>query len=366
MPNFQAASVVFSRDGKSIVSAWNDGVIRAFTPLTGKLIYAIPNAHNKGCSAVAMTSNCKILVSGGLEGQVRVWRIEPCNQSLIGVLKEHYAPIATVDINVYDTEIVSSSSDGSCIIWDLCRLSRRHVLFAHTQFLCARFFPNGVQVLTSGSDKSISYWEVYDGSHVRELEGSKTCPVNCVDLNTTGDYFTSGGDDQTVKLWDYQKGEELCQGVGHAGAVTVCKYAPNGKFIVSGSHDGGVFIWAIPSEYHIQEAKPNEAVKKPIQAQPKSKLKPIENVKQMNTRAETPCICECPQVDMDKQPSIAKNAVNCEDLIETASLKSQASQKSKTSIKAAASQKSNRLSGGAAAVKKDVGGGSEQKSCECK
>lgn len=48
VPNFSAASIVFSYDGKSIVSAWNDGVIRAFTPLTGKLIYAIPHAHNKG------------------------------------------------------------------------------------------------------------------------------------------------------------------------------------------------------------------------------------------------------------------------------------------------------------------------------
>lgn len=331
VPNFQAASVIFSRDGKSIVSAWNDGVIRAFTPLTGKLIYAIPNAHNKGCSAVAMTSNCKILVSGGLEGQVRVWRIAPCNQSLIGVLKEHYAPIASVDINAYDTEIVSASSDGSCIIWDLARLQRRHVLFAHTQFLCARFFPNGVQVLTSGSDKSISYWEVYDGAQVREIEGSKTGPVNCVDLNATGDYFASASDDQLVKLWDYQRGEELCHGVGHAGVVTVCKYAPNGRFVVSGSFDGGVFIWKVPEQFIKKEDKCEEEAKpKQQQQQP---LKPPENVCQMSSRVKSPHICECPQVDMEKQPSVEENAVNCEDLLETCSIRSEKSLKSVRSNK---------------------------------
>lgn len=48
VPNFSAAAVVFSFNGLSIITAWNDGAIRAFTPLTGKLIYAIPNAHNKG------------------------------------------------------------------------------------------------------------------------------------------------------------------------------------------------------------------------------------------------------------------------------------------------------------------------------
>lgn len=48
VPNFAAVAVVFSYDGRSIITGWNDGVIRSFTPLTGKLQYAIPNAHNKG------------------------------------------------------------------------------------------------------------------------------------------------------------------------------------------------------------------------------------------------------------------------------------------------------------------------------
>jgi cilia- and flagella-associated protein 52 len=111
---------LFSRDGKSIVSAWNDGTIRAFTPLSGKLIYAIPNAHNKGCSAIAMTSNCRILVSAGCEGQVRVWKIEPHRQELIGVLKEHaHGPVMSVDINIFDNEVITAATDGICVIWDL-------------------------------------------------------------------------------------------------------------------------------------------------------------------------------------------------------------------------------------------------------
>lgn len=48
VPNFSAATVIFSYDGQSIITAWNDGIIRAFTPLTGNLIYTISNAHNKG------------------------------------------------------------------------------------------------------------------------------------------------------------------------------------------------------------------------------------------------------------------------------------------------------------------------------
>lgn len=119
VPNFSCKALAFNPDGKAILSGWDDGVIRSFTPLTGKLIWAIPNSHNKGCTSISINSNGKVIATGGNEGQVRVWRIEPYKQYLFGVLKEHKGPISTVHINKYDSELLSSSSDGTCIIWDL-------------------------------------------------------------------------------------------------------------------------------------------------------------------------------------------------------------------------------------------------------
>lgn len=80
------------------------------------------------------------------------------------------------------------------------RLARRHVLYANTQFTCARFFPTGVQILATGTDRRVSYWEVFDASLVRDVEASKKGPVNCVALNSTGEYFVSVGHDQVVKV----------------------------------------------------------------------------------------------------------------------------------------------------------------------
>lgn len=58
-------------------------------------------------------------MSGGNEGQIRVWRIDSEQQNLITILKEHTAPVASLQFNCFDREIVSSSSDGTCIIWDI-------------------------------------------------------------------------------------------------------------------------------------------------------------------------------------------------------------------------------------------------------
>lgn len=66
--------------------------------------------------------------------------------------------------------------------------------------MTAKYFPTGVQVLTCGTDGCISYWSVYNGSLIRELQGSSKSSVNCVAINGTGDYFVSVSSDQMVKV----------------------------------------------------------------------------------------------------------------------------------------------------------------------
>lgn len=73
----------------------------------------------EGCSALTISGCNSLLVSGGIEGQIRVWKINSNQQSLSAVLKEHTAPVASLQFNCFDREIVSSSSDGTCIIWDI-------------------------------------------------------------------------------------------------------------------------------------------------------------------------------------------------------------------------------------------------------
>lgn len=45
-------------------------------------------------------------------------------------------------------------------------------------------------------------------------------PVNCLDINQTGEYFVSSGTDTIIKLWNYEQGETVAVGHGHAGVVT--------------------------------------------------------------------------------------------------------------------------------------------------
>ena len=75
VPGLECNCVNFMSDGKSILSGWSDGKIRSFLPQSGKLLYAINDAHNHGVTALMPTNNCLRVVSGGQEGEVRVWKI---------------------------------------------------------------------------------------------------------------------------------------------------------------------------------------------------------------------------------------------------------------------------------------------------
>ena len=70
-------------------TAWDDGKIRAFYPESGKPAYIIHDAHGKGVTALAVTSNSRRIISGGGEGQVRVWDIMEHHQNMREALKEH-------------------------------------------------------------------------------------------------------------------------------------------------------------------------------------------------------------------------------------------------------------------------------------
>ncbi|XP_065549457.1 cilia- and flagella-associated protein 52 isoform X2 [Lathamus discolor] len=246
IPNVTCHAIEIMRDGKSIISAWNDGTIRAFTPETGQPMYVVNHAHSLGVTAIAATNDCKWIISGGGEGQVRVWEIHERTQKLVEVLKEHVSAVSCIKVKKDDRECVTASLDGTCIIWDIVRFVRKQMFLANTLFKCVCYHPEEYQVITSGTDRKIGYWEVFDGSVIREVEGSASGSINGMDITSDGAFFVTGGDDHLVKLWDYKVGTVTHVGVGHSGNITRLKICPGKKNIVSVSADGAILLWKYP------------------------------------------------------------------------------------------------------------------------
>ena len=168
-------------------------------------------------------------------------------------LKEHRGRVDDVKICHNDSQAVSTSYDGSCIIWDLITHCRVKCLFESTMFKSVVYHPDESQLITTGSDRKITYWDCYDGQAIRMLDGSQTDEVNALAITAEGEHFVSGGQDKVVRLWGYDEGISHFCGNGHSGAITKIAIAPNQKFIVSVGSEGAIFMWHTPES--VQNAK---------------------------------------------------------------------------------------------------------------
>ena len=254
VPNVEAFAVGFMADGRSIVSGWNDGKIRAFLPQSGQLMYVINDAHNHGCTAIAATSDSQRLVSGGMEGEIRIWRIGRQTQALDNSMKEHKGRVWDIQIKSNNTQAISASADGSCIVWDLNNFTRLSVLF-QSPFKAVLFHPDESQIITGGTDRNITYWDSYDGQQIRTFEGSEDGEITTLAISKEGEHFVSGGADACVKVWSYDEGCVLYEGIGHAGEITKLVMSPDQKQIISCDAHGSILIWDTPTD--VLEARSN-------------------------------------------------------------------------------------------------------------
>lgn len=266
VPGLQCHCVKVNPDGTLLLSGWEDGKVRAFTPQTGKLAYVINDAHVDGVTALAPTLDGKKLVTGGADGRVRVWDVSGPVPAMVVSWKEHKRPVTDVQVSKDSDEAVTSSADGSCIVWNLKRSVRQNALFASTVFRAVQYHPDESQLLTCGSDRKLGYWDTVDCSPIRQLDGS-TAEIRCIDVDRKGLSFVAGGHDKMVRVWLYDEGIPVAVGAGHSNAVSAAAISPDGTTIVSAGDDGAIMLWKYPElpswagAYDEEEGEPGDEEK---------------------------------------------------------------------------------------------------------
>lgn len=132
---------------------------------------------------------------------------------LVRTFTGHAENIMSVDFSPDGRYIATAGLDTAARIWDAETGEELHLLEAHTDIVhCVRFSPDGGRLLTAAGG---------------QLENS----------------VVKQGDDNTIRIWDVETGEELQRMEGHLNFVRVAAFSPNGNDIVSGGNDGMVKLW---------------------------------------------------------------------------------------------------------------------------
>jgi WD40 repeat protein len=255
--------VAWRHDGLRIASAGSEGglfTVKLWDPQTGRedfqLKGTLPGAPE--FFAVAFSPDGRYLVTGRANGKVHVWDGRTGEQ--VGTLGTHKQAVRGVVFSPDGKHLASASADGAVRLWDATRLDKKDLEREHeprlpplparvpVQSLNVAFSPDSRRLATGGEGNTVKIWDVQTGGLLETLGGHSGdiyADICAVAFSPEGRWIAWAGEDSTVRVWDGRTKELVRTFRGHTGLVSSLAFAstPDGRWLISGSRDHTVKIW---------------------------------------------------------------------------------------------------------------------------
>ena len=234
-------NLTFTPDGKFIVSAGDDKVIRIWDWRLGKTIRTIRGQSGPGDEgkifAVALSPDGRWLAVGGWLGKSKN-RSDCCGDirifdfptgKLKALLKGHTSRVIALAFSPQGDRLVSGGRDSTAIIWDLESQSAIYRLRGHRDDVYSvGFTPDGSRVVTGSYDKTLRLWNAENGLLLKEMAGH-TDRIRSISIS--GLSIASADKNGEIRLWHSMTGALLKVLPQKSGEII--RFSPNGRLLLS-------------------------------------------------------------------------------------------------------------------------------------
>ncbi len=297
-------TTVYSKDGKLLASASQDGAIKLWDPASGQLIRTL--TASKPVHTLVFVDGSSRLASAGVDGSITLWDVATGQPAR--VFEGHSAAVSSIDVSPDSKLLASSSGDGTIRIWVIETGRSLHVIKDHPPKSLANisfspdgklvgaagggtanprlwdvgtgararvlsdeqgnraylliFMPDGKQVATTGEDGSIKLWHVSRADPIRTIYDAHNREI------IRGMVFSPDGKSlacirhsgQAVELWDVASGSLVRIFRGHTRSLLSVAFAPDGLHLATSSNDATVRIWNRAQEQEARSLTDPDAV----------------------------------------------------------------------------------------------------------
>ena len=276
--------LVYSADGRWIVTAGEDGTLKVWDATYNSLIRTIELDDGRATALAVLGSRA---LTGHADGKVVLWDLNRAeklatvqrneasvwdvvftgDQSRFAVASHDWkialwdatqpsAPLHvfeghenSVQALAYDPNravLASGSADKTVRLWNLKTLSLKRRYRGSRDFLTAVVFSRDGKLLAGGSlDGQIQIWSALNSRRKRRLTDHNG-RVTDLAFSPDGQYLASSSADGTVRLWDARRGRTVRALTGHTGGATEVAFSPDGQRLVSAGENGKVRVWSMP------------------------------------------------------------------------------------------------------------------------
>lgn len=201
--------------------------------------------HLQGVCSVAFSHDGQHIVSGSLDGAIKIWDAESGTETL--TLQGHTDLVWSVAFDEKGKFITSKSNDETVKTWDVETGAPMTKCQGSVQWIDTFVFsPDRDPDTTRFSDESIRIVDGGSNTEVLALQGH-TGPVRLFAFSPDCRHIASGLYDETVKIWDAVTGDEILTLQGHTrGVLSVC-FSCDGRRVACGGENGIIEIWDVGS-----------------------------------------------------------------------------------------------------------------------
>jgi len=151
-----------------------------------------------------------------------------------------------------ETEVITSSGDGTCILWDVESKTAKQVFSDHTGDVMSVALHEEKNIFVSGScDATAKLWDYrLAGGKSGGSNSVKTFPGHESDINSVsffpdGNAFGTGSDDSSCRLFDIRAYAQLNKYAAEKilCGITSVAFSRSGKMLFAGYDDYNCYVW---------------------------------------------------------------------------------------------------------------------------